>query len=77
MPDNVSYYKGPAPYKPLFKDKDSLTLPEVVFQVIGAASVCWNGVEKAGLFQSDRAGAYGNELIDWIEDHYELKTPQS
>jgi hypothetical protein len=43
---------------------DGLTIQEAVFQAIGAASVCWEHPEKAGVFDSDRAKDIGNGLLD-------------
>lgn len=40
-----------------------LTLEEAVYQAIGAASVCWEDVAKAGVFDSDRAKAIGDALL--------------
>src|SRR5207302_4508272 len=42
---------------------DAETLDELVFQALGAASVCWAYPEKAGVFNSDRAKALGEELL--------------
>lgn len=36
---------------------------EVVFQAIGNASTCWNDLEGAGVFDSERAKRIGEELI--------------
>lgn len=43
-------------------------LEEAVYQTVGAASMCWEHVEKAGEFKSDRAREIGRELIDWLTD---------
>jgi hypothetical protein len=40
-----------------------LTLEEAVYQAIGAASMCWEDVAKAGVFDSDRAKAIGDALL--------------
>ena len=48
-------------------------LAEVIGQSMGAASMCWDNVRGAGVFQSDRASRITQEVIDWIEANYELK----
>lgn len=47
------------------------TLEEAVQQSVGAASVCWDNMEGAGVFQSDRALDVSEQLIDWVNRHYE------
>src|SRR4051794_17540898 len=42
---------------------DAETLEEAVFQALGAASTCWEHVEDAGVFDSTRAKAIGDELM--------------
>jgi hypothetical protein len=39
------------------------TVADAVFQALGAASVCWQYPEKAGIFDSTRAKAIGDALI--------------
>jgi hypothetical protein len=46
------------------------SLREVVFQALGAASVCWDDIEKAGVFQSEKAKEIGDALVAWIEEYY-------
>ena len=46
---------------------DELTIDEAVFQAIGAASVCWENMEGAGIFDSDRAKDIGDKLLAFIE----------
>jgi len=41
-----------------------------VFQTIGAASVCWQSPEGAGVFDSTRAAALGEGLLAWLDTHY-------
>ncbi len=48
-------------------------LSEVIGQAVGAASMCWENVRDAGIFQSERASLIVQEVIDWIEANYELK----
>lgn len=35
----------------------------LIFQALGAASVCWERMEGTGLFDSDRAKRIGDELL--------------
>lgn len=44
------------------------TLEELVFQALGAASVCWETPEGAGVFDSTRAKAVGDELVARIRE---------
>jgi hypothetical protein len=48
-------------------------LSEVIGQAVGAASMCWENVRDAGVFQSERGSLIVQEVIDWIEANYELK----
>jgi hypothetical protein len=42
---------------------EDLTLEEILFQALGAASMCWEHPEKAGTFDSTRAKAIGEALL--------------
>lgn len=53
-----------------FLDK-ATSLEEAVFQALGAASVCWENIDKAGVFKSERARDIGIELLEWIDTHQE------
>lgn len=46
---------------------DSATLEEAVYLALGAASSCWDNLEGAGTFESERAGAVGRGLLKAIE----------
>jgi len=48
-------------------------LAEVIGQSVGAASMCWEEVMNARVFQSERASLIAQEVIDWIEINYEPK----
>lgn len=37
---------------------------EAIFQALGAASMCWEHIERAGIFESDRAKFIGDQLIE-------------
>lgn len=49
------------------EEDGSLSLQTAVQQAIGAASMCWSGIEKAGVFQADRAIAISEKLLGEIE----------
>lgn len=40
-----------------------LTLQEILFQALGAASMCWEAPEKAGVFDGARAQQVGEALL--------------
>lgn len=42
---------------------EDLTLHEILYQALGAASMCWEDVESAGVFNSSRAAAIGQALL--------------
>jgi hypothetical protein len=44
-----------------------LSLEEAVGQAVGAASACWDNLEGAGVFQSTRAKAIVEQLMDRIK----------
>lgn len=50
----------------------NLDLEAVIFQALGAASVCWakEDLEEAGEFDSERAKNIGVALIDWIDANH-------
>lgn len=43
-----------------------LSLEEAVFQALGAASVCWETPEGAGVFDSSRCRAIGDRLVTHV-----------
>lgn len=46
----------------------SLSLEEAVGQAIGAGSMCWEHVDRAGVFQSDQAKIIVDELVRFIKE---------
>src|ERR1039457_4330738 len=46
---------------------DVTTVREAVFQALGTASMCWEKVEGAGVFQSDQAAEIGDQLLATIQ----------
>ena len=51
------------PFSFVQQDGEELTLDEMVFQALGAASVCWENPAGAGLFDSSRAKSIGDRLL--------------
>ncbi len=45
-------------------------LATAVFTCLGAASMCWETLNGAGVFQSDRARDIGDELVAFIRSRY-------
>ena len=52
-------------------DQDPTTLPQVIRQGVGAASVCWESMEGTGIFDEARANLISEEIIDWVDKHYD------
>lgn len=45
------------------------TLEEAIGLSIGAASSCWDNLEGAGVFESERAAAITEELVELVRDY--------
>jgi hypothetical protein len=45
---------------------EPLTLEAAVYQAIGAASVCWEHIGKAGTFNDDWAREIGEALLEFV-----------
>ncbi len=45
------------------------TIEQAVFTALGAASACWEHLDRAGEFQSDRCKAIGDGLVQWLAEH--------
>ena len=43
-----------------------------VFQAIGAASMCWETIERAGVFNSDRTKEIAEDLLAFLDAHQPL-----
>lgn len=52
-------------------ENGELTLQAAVFQAIGAASTCWENLEEAGVFDTDRAAYITGCLLSLIEQTVE------
>jgi hypothetical protein len=77
----VAPHQEPAPRVPamsgarifLGKPSDPQTIEDVVGQVMGAASACWEDLGSAGRFQAEVAAEIYDEAMWWIKSRYELK----
>lgn len=49
---------------------EPMTLRDAVMQACGGASACWEHLDGAGIFESDRCKQIAETLIEWIEAHY-------
>lgn len=45
------------------------TVRDAVFIALGAASMCWQHIEKAGIFESEQAIEIGEALLDKLAAH--------
>ncbi len=45
-------------------------LKERVFMALGAASMCWEDINKAGIFKDQDAVIIGDELLSFILENY-------
>lgn len=61
---NTDFHREPA---------DGNTLSQAVHLTVGAGSTCWASLEHAGEFESTRAHELSDELVDYIERHYEKR----
>jgi hypothetical protein len=43
-------------------------LETVVFQALGAASICWERMNDTGVFDDQRAKAIGESLVGWLRE---------
>lgn len=48
-------------------------LSQAVFLAVGAASMCWEKPEGAGVFESGRAVEVAEQLLEWVRAHYQMK----
>lgn len=49
------------------------SLDQAVQEAVGGASACWDNLEGAGVFESERALEVSQALIDWINANYVSK----
>lgn len=45
------------------------TVEQAVFQAVGSASMCWESVSRAGVFDSSRAKQIADGLVVWLKRH--------
>ncbi len=43
---------------------DERVLQKLVMEAVGAASMCWEHIDRAGVFDADKASRVGNQLIE-------------
>lgn len=46
--------------------RDAADLEQAVFLALGAASMCWDAPNAAGVFRSDQARQVGEALIEYV-----------
>lgn len=63
--DETDDQTDPAFWMAHFRKADDLR--EVVFGALGAASTCWESLDRTGVFQSDRASAIGEAVMREID----------
>lgn len=51
-------------------EREALTIRDIIGEAIGEASACWETLEHAGVFQSQRAAAIVDALVLKVEAHY-------
>lgn len=61
-----------SPFQFVQQPGEELTLEEILFQALGAASVCWEHPEGAGIFDSDRAKEVGVALLREVNRALEM-----
>lgn len=49
--------------------READTLEEAIGLSIGAASACWDNLEGAGVFESERAAAISETLLDLVRGY--------
>ena len=50
-------------------DIDEQELSRLIFEAVGFASMCWDNVEGAGVFESHEAVRCGEELMEALRAH--------
>jgi hypothetical protein len=54
-----------------YEHDGTLSLDSAVRQAIGAGSVCWESLEKSGVFRDQQANEIADKLIEFIKEKYE------
>jgi len=70
QPGSIFQHAAARGYTPILNDAKDLE--QAVFMALGAASVCWDAA-PTGLFDSTRAKDIGEELLQFIEERYEVR----
>jgi hypothetical protein len=61
---------GTPPYQVLdFDEQPPENRDEAIHRALGAASVCWETPEGAGVFDAERAHQIALDLADWLQRH--------
>lgn len=62
------------PWGPQFDEADEIDIEKkletVIFQGLGAASICWQSMEKTGVFDSTLAKEIGDYLVNFVREEY-------
>jgi len=64
-------------WAPTIPDNDRDSLRTAIFQAIGSGSMCWENIDKAGVFLSDDAMRIGDGLHKWIRERYVREVDES
>jgi uncharacterized protein YegP (UPF0339 family) len=67
-PEVETGFDARAIYDQAAAEVDPDPLRSVIFQALGAASACWENLAGAGVFESDRAKAIGDDLLDFLRE---------
>lgn len=46
-------------------------LRQAVYEAVGAASVCWESMEGTGVFDTTRASAVADALLQYVNERYQ------
>jgi hypothetical protein len=70
LPDAEAEAKSKAEDAMFYLDLNAADNPrQAVFRALGAASVCWEDLYGAGLFDSSRAVHIGDQLMEYLYNH--------
>lgn len=67
------------PQRSVFDGSDTAPtdLASAVYQTVGAGSMCWEHPEGAGTFLSDKAKKHADDLIAWVNEHYQPRQEEA
>lgn len=55
-------------WAPVFHPEETPNIEGAVYQALGAASMCWENMDHAGIFQSEEATAIAEGLLAFIRE---------